>query len=129
MHPDDVADMMGDGYQNEHQRQHAASRHAFSVSRDECETDEQIARLLASGRHVAVEYQPAYCRSTDAFIGEHKSVLLHGPTRAALVAELEAQFAKEDNCLDDGRLVLLPALPLDVPARADEAGSDDGVPF
>jgi ferritin-like metal-binding protein YciE len=130
MHPDDHADMCGDGYHNEHQRQHAVSRLEHSARQSGSEVHDQIARLLASGRHVAVAFQPVYCRSTDAYIGESKSVMMHAPSREALDAALLARFETDDNFLDDGRIEILPALPAPAPAPYGEPGGiDGGVPF
>lgn len=128
LHPDDAADLQGDGFRDEFQRCHYQSGVELRASRAEAQVGEQIGRLLAAGRHVAVAYHPAYCRVTDACIGEHRSVLLHAPSRAALDAALAARFAENDSELDDGRIVILPAAPAEV-AAAIHALPDDGVPF
>ena len=130
MHPDDVADMMGDGYRNEHQRQHAASGIAFRASQDSNPDHDRIARLLAAGKHVAVRYTPAYCRSTDAYIGEVRSLFCYADTHEAVLSDIKYRFRDGLDANDEDRLEILPALPAPAPAPYGEPGGiDDGVPF
>jgi hypothetical protein len=112
MHPDDAAELHGDGYRNEWQRAAAASA-MEPVDDDRV----RILALLAQGYFVAVEYRARYCRTTDAIIGETQHVLAFDMNRVTV--SLAA-----DNCIiDDGdyRVCILPREAAPAPAPVDDS--------
>jgi hypothetical protein len=119
MHPDDAAELQGDGYTPEHQRVHAQARASLSAQHNP--DDVRIESALAAGRFVAVAYTPAYCRSTDAYIGEVRYMVCDGATRAAVNAQLEVRIASGLDVDDDARVEILPReTPVVSPVVADE---------
>lgn len=124
LHPDDYADLCGDGYANEWQRCHAES--STALRREENPDDAVIAGHLAAGRFVSVRYVARYCRATDAYIGETRWLVNFGPTRAWVLEDLQQRYV--DRLVnDEDRYEILPReLPV---APAQPAGVDEGVPF
>lgn len=92
----------------------------------------RIAELVEAGRFVVVGSCPAYCRVTDAVVGEHVNIEADFATRA----EAEAHCARYTDLDDDFRVRIEPVaarLAL-AQAIADEAEShgidmDDDIPF
>jgi hypothetical protein len=65
MHPDDAADMQGDGYSNQSQRAFAHSKMTTPINND----TEKAKELAKQGKYVVVVTDDVHCKSTDAVLG------------------------------------------------------------
>jgi hypothetical protein len=106
MHPDDAAELMGDGYSNELQR--CAAWSAMQPKKDDAE---MIGQLLAAGVCVAVSYHPLHCRGTDAIIGETIHLEYASVNRSRCEGALRELF-EAGRMDEDSRYLVLPVLPV-----------------
>src|SRR4051812_11422160 len=70
MHPDDEADMQGDGYSNQSQRAFAHSKMTTPIKND----TENAKELAKQGKYVVVVSDDVHCKSTDAVLGCSASI-------------------------------------------------------
>jgi hypothetical protein len=127
MHPDDAAELHGDGYSNEFQRSAAWSGICHRAK--ENPDDARISELLAKGFFVAVGYSPVYCRVTDAIIGESRRLIDYAQIRFHCECAVEAKYA-HDLIDDETRVEILPRVECDtIPVRTISAVTGEEIPF
>lgn len=122
MHPDDVADLMGDGYSNELER-----CAAWSQMQPKDDDATLIGDLLAAGVCVAVSYHPRHCRGTDAIIGETIHLEYAAVDRARCESILRELY-EAGRMDDDNRYLVLPHV-LQVVSPVVETVDSDEIPF
>jgi len=115
----DPSEVYGDGYSNEYQRAMAVSQ----MTRTKVDETPKAKELVLQGKVVVLEHSPAYCRITDAVIGENTRIVVIADDRETAVGLTMNQF--DPDC----RYTVLPE---ETPAPAPVlvvADDDDNVPF